>query len=141
MLGFESSRDLYVVFVDGDIAYPFSFLVKKGFKHVFIIERTALGWTCFDPNRHYLRCVLLPASWDVDVIADYKLVEPNARIIHLECMSHEKRMYPQISIMSCVSVVQYALGVYWPHVLTPWQLYTKILKSKEKHLKVLNDVR
>lgn len=135
---FDSSafRELYLVFLD-DISYPFSRFIATGFKHVFVIERQGLGWMCIDPSRDDLSATILPASYHVDIIPQFKKNNPDSHIIKLHVKPNSKGYYPRPHLMSCVSTVQYILGVYWPHILTPRMLYNKIINNQHPSIKVV----
>lgn len=134
---FDSSahRDVYLIFWN-DTEYPCSRFIKDGFKHVFAIERQALGWICLDPNRQDFIATLLPARWQDDVMGTFRKNNPDATILELEVYQSYQWQYPRIGMLSCVSMMQYYLGVWWPHILTPYMLYNKIRKANCHHIKV-----
>lgn len=120
-----------------DIEYPFSRFIKKNFKHVFAIERQALGWVCFDPSRSELNMTLLPATHGDNIIPQFIKDNPKTTVIHLEVEVHDRAAYPRPAIMGCVGAIQYLLGVYWPIVFTPFQLYTKLINKRIDNIKVV----
>ena len=130
-----SYREIYLVFQD-DIQYPFSRFIKSGFRHVFALERQALGWICIDPSRNDLCATLLPASYDVDIIPQFRINNPSFTITKLKVKQTNKFNYPKPGIVSCVSSMQYLIGVYWPFVLTPYQLYNKLYNNNISHIEV-----
>lgn len=91
-----------------------------------------------DPNRYELRFVPLPVTYRTYMMTEYLEQNPTASVIQLEICNHQQSFYPTMGLMSCVGVVKYCLGVRWPLVLTPWQLWTKLLKSNAPHIKVIN---
>lgn len=127
-------REIYLVFQD-DVSYFMSERFKKGFRHVFALERQALGWTCIDFSRSDLYVTVLPASYDVNIIPEYLRRNPKTTILQLFIKSTNKSIYPRPSMMSCVGGIQYLLGVYWPFVFTPYQLYNKLIKNNSIHIK------
>lgn len=136
----EAHRKIYLIFHD-DCEYPFSRFMKPGFRHVFAIELQALGWVCIDPNRTDLTCTILPASWDIDIMPKYRDNNPDSTIINLKVYPTKRSNYPRPSLISCVGVCQYLLGIYYPHIFTPYLLYNKIINSNIKHIEVLSNVR
>ena len=136
LLNSNSFRDIFLVFHD-DIKYTCSDYMQRGFKHCFAIERQALGWCCIDPNRTDLAITLLPAAWDTDIMPRFKQNNPRSTVLHLNVYETKKANYPRLGLISCVSTMQYLIGVYWPHILTPYQLHNKILKTNLKHIKVI----
>jgi hypothetical protein len=118
-------------------SYTGSQFVKEGFKHVYCIERQALGWSCSDPSRSDIHNYILPASYDADVMGEFIRRHPHFNVLHLHVKSHGKVKYPRFGVLSCVSVMQYILGVYWPFIFTPYALYNKIKNDPPKHIEVI----
>ena len=132
----EQSRDIYLVFMNAE--FRGSTNLKDGFRHVYVIERQALGWLCVDPARSNMFNCILPAKFESEVMIEFERLNPEATIVHLEVGSNDEHLYPARGVMSCVSVVQYILGVCWRSVLTPHQLYNKIINNTPKHIEVIN---
>jgi len=121
-----------------DQSYFLSWLFKKGFKHCFILERQALGWVCLDASRYDLYPVILPASYLDDVAETFARLNPSSTVLELTITKpYEREMtYPKVGLISCVAVIQYALGVHWPFTVTPYQLYCRLLDKENEHIKV-----
>lgn len=117
--------------------YRGDWLYKDGFKHVYAVERQALGWQCVDPSRSNLFTCILPAGFEADVMVEFERLNPGATIVHLHVRSNGQGLYPTIGVLSCVSIMQYLLGVCWPMVLTPYQLYNKIITKPPNHIGVI----
>ena len=130
-------REIYLIFLD-DVQYPFSRFIKKGFKHVYALERQALGWVCLDPSRSDLTAIVLPATYHTNIIPEFQRQNPTATVLPIKMKPHNKSKYPRPMVLGCTSAIQYMLGVYWPCVLTPYQLYNKIIKSPPEHIEVFN---
>nr|CAC33476.1 hypothetical protein [Legionella pneumophila] len=111
--------------------------LKSGFKHVYAIERQGLGWICTDPSKSDICTYILPASYSTDVISEFKRRHPDFKILHINVKPHCYSAYPRLGVLSCVSVIQYILGVYWPFVFTPYQLYNRIKNKPPKHIEVI----
>ncbi len=136
LFDYSATRELYICFHD-DSAYFGSRFIKKGFKHVFVIERQALGWICTDASRTDLSNTILPASWGTDIIPTFIENNPSITVVKLLVTLTGKANFPRPGMLSCVGIVQYILGVCWPTVLTPWMLYNRIIKKPPSHIKVL----
>jgi hypothetical protein len=126
----EAERDIYLIF-QADQSYLCSALFKKGFKHCFALERQALGWICVDPSRKNFIATILPAGFHADIITPFLDQNPTSTVIRLTVAHNEKEVntYPRLGLISCVSVMQYLLGVYWPLIITPYQLYCRLVKA------------
>ena len=135
LLDCEASREIDLVFMD-DVEYIFSRFVQPGFKHVYAIERQALGWICHDPSRRDLFSHILPASYNDEVMGVYKTNNASHIVMGLEVKPNVKTKYPALGFLSCVSVMQYMLGVWWPFVRTPYGLYSRLLKDNTPHIKL-----
>jgi len=129
------SREIYLVWHE-DVEYRFSKYMKPNFKHVFAIERHQFGWVCLDPNRSNLDITILPALAGVDIMPQFVISNPGATILKVTANTTTASNYPRPGIVSCVSSVQYYLGVYWPWIFTPHSLYTKLKNKPPKHIKV-----
>lgn len=130
-------RELYVCF-HGNSKYFGSKYLVKGFTHVFVIERCARGWTCIDGNRSSLEIKILPVSSQIDMMPEYARQNPHSHILKVYTSDPIKQRYPGFGLISCVSTVQYLLGIYYPSVITPFALYNKLLKNRINHLEVFN---
>jgi hypothetical protein len=135
----EAERELYLIFQD-DGNYPINGIFKKGFKHVFALERQALGWMCIDPSRMDLQCHILPAGFNDDVITTFAAQNPTSTIMQLfiKPVTNQTLTYPGVGFVSCVSIMQYTLGVYWPLIVTPYQLYCRLSSRRINHIRVGN---
>ena len=121
-------KEQYIVFKDS-AAYFGSRLSKAGFRHVFVIERQALGWICYDASVRDLHCITLPASWDNDVIGVFVEQNPGATVVQIFAGAPPSAFILRFGILSCVSVAQYILGVYWPLTISPHQLYLRLIEG------------
>lgn len=130
---FNVHRDIYLIFCNA--TYKGNWLFKKGFQHVYAIERQALGWMCLDPSRSDLISYILPAPYNAEVMKTYKAMNPDCTVVHLHVEPHDRAIYPRIGALSCVSTMQYLIGIYSPLVLTPYQLYNKLISKTYKHIK------
>ena len=134
---FDSSayREIYLVFMDA------SFIgdrwLKDGFKHVYAIERSALGWTCTDPSKSDIHTMILPAHFETDVMSTFIYNNPKCHVMRLHVKPHQHAIYPALGVISCVSVMKYMLGIKGGLILTPYQLYAKLMKSPPKHIEVI----
>ncbi len=126
----EAERDIYLIFQD-DQSYLCSALFKRGFKHCFALERQALGWICVDPSRKNFIATILPAGFHDNIIEPFLSQNPTSTVLRLTVAHNEKDVntYPRLGLISCVSVMQYLLGVYWPLIITPHQLYCRLLNT------------
>jgi len=128
-------RELYLIFQD-TADFPCAKFLTKGFKHVFAIEKQPLGWTCIDPNRFDLMLDILPARWEADLMAHYLRNKPGDTILKVMLTPRNEATILRPSILSCVSLIKYVLGVSWPLVWTPWQLYEQLITQSNDGMEV-----
>lgn len=133
----EAERELYLIFQD-EGSYPGGIVFQKGFKHVFALERQALGWVCIDPSRMDFQCHILPAGFHDDVITSFIAQNPRSTVmqIFVQPVKNQTLTYPGIGFISCVTVMQYTLGVYWPLIVTPYQLYCRLSSRRINHIRM-----
>ena len=131
----EPTREIFLVFMNTE--FPFSDWFKDGFKHVYSIERQALGWLCTDPSKSDLYTYILPATYHSEVMIEFRRQNPTFTILHLKVKPHCQAVFPSIGVLSCVTTIQYMLGVYWPFIFTPYQLYNRIKRKPPKHIEVI----
>lgn len=134
---FDSSafREIYLVFMN--TRFIGDRWLKDGFKHVYSIERQALGWLCTDPSKSDLHTYILPARFESEVIDEFKKQNPSFTVLELHVKPHAYAAFPRPGIVSCVSAMQYVLGVYYPFVFTPYQLYNRIKRNPPNHIEVI----
>lgn len=135
MFPFEKPyREIYLVFLD-EVNYFCSRFFKKGFKHVFALERQALGWVCHDPSRYDLACNILPAHYEHNVVDKFKQDNPQVTILSLAVYKQTEALYPRLGLLSCVSMIKYLLG-FPCCAFTPYQLYSTLLTKPPHYLRV-----
>lgn len=133
----DATRELFLVFQE-NCNYRGSWMFKHGFKHVFALERQALGWICIDPSRDDFHSYILPAGFSDDIIATFASQNPNCTVMQLfvQPVKNKTLTYPSFGLISCVTIMQYSLGVAWPLIVTPYQLYCRLASKRIHHIKV-----
>ncbi len=110
---------VWVVFSDhADL--PYLKILKRGFRHCFVLMNNGENWLVIDPMSHYLDFSILPVdvNYDLpDLIAQEGLcimpAYPNRKI---------KKIAPW-AFLTCVEIVKRFLGIHHRFIITPWQLY------------------
>lgn len=120
------NEEIYIVFRDAESVFLQRFL-KKNFSHVFVLKRTKYGWIEIDATISQLKVCVLQYAVEDDVARAYKKVF-NARVLKLKDINDKKLKYHFYRIAACVGIVQYVINSRF-FVLTPWQLYKKLLKN------------
>jgi len=76
----HAHREIYLVFMNTN--FKGDGWLKEGFKHVYAIERQALGWLCSDPSKSDLHTYILPAHYESDVIQEFIRQNPTFTVLH-----------------------------------------------------------
>jgi len=117
-------RRALVVFHDAP-ARPWQHLLRRGFRHCFLLLPLGGVWLFVDPRLVVTDLGLLTLPADFDVAAWYRRQGYTA--VWAE-RGRARRRFPWRPY-TCVEAVKRVLGLDAPWVLTPWQLY-QILVEK-----------
>lgn len=116
--------DAVVIFVDNNL-HPLSFLLRRGFRHVWVavVDDSGSYWVAHDTRiEGHITHVLADATFDV---AGYyremglTVVETKRRPI---------RILGPVLANSCVGLTKHILGLR-SSALTPWQLYRALSET------------
>ena len=108
----------WVVFT-GQTDLPWLRLLRRGFRHCFVILNDGAHWMTFDPLSNYtdVHVCHLPAAFDLPLwLKDRGLKVVPAAI------RRPARPAPWMPY-SCVEAVKRLLGIHSRRILTPWHLY------------------
>ncbi|MFA7431597.1 MAG: hypothetical protein WCZ23_15670 [Rhodospirillaceae bacterium] len=126
-----------VVFSDaGDL--PILRLLKRGFRHCFVVLRRGGAWVVVDPLAHRTVIDLVPGSLAreaEDVAAFYRRCGLSAVVAPV---AEPGRRLAPVRFHTCVEAVKRLLGRRAPLVFTPAQLYGHLLAERHKCNKAEN---
>lgn len=101
-------------------------LLRRGFRHCFVVVSTAGGWVICDPLSH---------QTDLDIVSGFSCHELAAwyrnagmRVIETRVRAAPRQPAP-LRPYTCVEAVKRILGLHAPWVITPWQLYRLLRKQ------------
>jgi hypothetical protein len=110
-----------IFFIDQGKRGWWDWFTRPGFRHVTMLTHYNGNWTMVEcSSRRFRIRYMLPDEIETLMrsAGDVLVVSPGIRNeVHLP------RMF------TCVGLVKHLLGVGWPLVLTPFQLYRKLLES------------
>lgn len=122
----------YVVFTDGTpgreingiIGMVHNLLTTPGYRHCFLITRGELGSILYDP--HWFGLSLSWAPQPPEAVAKICLDHG-----HKVLMFEQKKIqsYALRGIMTCVSAIKMAIGIKKWWIITPKQLYKRMLRQ------------
>lgn len=104
--------------------HPLSFLLKEGFKHVFVVVEVNRYWISVDGKEGVL-------GIDTVVDTDYDLItfyEDHGFTV-VETEQCEAPNLSPLSITSCVGLVKAVLSMR-SMAITPWQLYKHLRRER-----------
>jgi hypothetical protein len=103
-------------------------ILRKGFRHCFVIIHDGQNWISVDPLSNRMEVVVqdVPQGFDLPGwLKDQGHVVLRARIL-----PHEFGIAP-VRLFSCVETVKRILGIRGGMIFTPWQLY-RYLQQPQK---------
>lgn len=121
----DMEKSYWVVF-SGRTDLPILHVLKKGFRHCFVIIRDRGSWIIVDPLAHYMDVMMLDVPDDFDLPA---WCENQGQIVVRARPEHAQRLAP-VFFFTCVECVKRVLGIQRRRIMTPWQLYVYLHKSE-----------
>lgn len=106
-------------------------LLKPGFRHCFIALAGPGGWVVVDPLSHRTCVALIPHGPEYDLAEWYRA--RGLTVVTTKVFSPSRRVAP-VRAYSCVESVKRILGIHAGWVLTPWQLFRYVNKSRKYSL-------
>lgn len=134
-----SNPETLVLVFSSSSTYYLSRFFKPGFQHVHAFARMGKDWFLIDPGICRFRCVPILCEEDIDMHTAATAHDPSCRAITLEVSDPKDLQVYRFGPISCVSTIQYLIGVYWPLTLTPYQLYCRLLSSPPSHIRIIDD--
>lgn len=126
-------RVFFVVFTEAEL-YFWHPILKSGFRHCYVIERLDFIYMMFDPTRYGLNVVLPNCSADVPLIENMMDLDPKIRVLKVVTQGKGESVALKMRPMSCVSVVEYVMGLSFNFCITPYQLFNKLLKNDSPNI-------
>jgi len=123
--GGEGCTRAFVAFA-GAGKRPWSWLLRPGFRHCFVMLDDGRGWTTVEPLSSRIDVVRQPLAPSEDLPARY--LRKGHLVLPAPLARPERADWPQP--LTCVAVVKRVLGLRAPFVLTPWQLYRHLLRHQ-----------
>ena len=118
------SEKYYVIFENSSVDDWRLRWLKPNFSHVFIAKKSING---------YFWIIISPKNGNIvlEMIADCDLSDhfPKAVIIPFKSIVHDKQQI-KVCLSTCVEVAKAVLGIRKWWMITPYQLYKYIIRSK-----------
>lgn len=115
----------YVVF-SGKTELFWVRLLKRGFKHCYILINDGDHWISLDPLASHTELTVhaLPAEFDLP-----EWIRGQGQIV-MQARIRERSTAAPLGLVSCVEVIKRMLGIHNILIVTPWQLYLHLLSQK-----------
>lgn len=126
--GYNTTKNLYVVFCKGGHDLWWKRWLKEGFGHVYIVQRSLGGefWIIADPMLSHLDLRL-------EMVVDYPhiriLVGPWAVVLPVKAKIDGSHQRVGFALISCVEIAKAVLGIKKWWIVTPWQLYKHLTRG------------
>lgn len=105
-------------------------VLKRGFRHCFVIARDEQNWIVLDPLSPHLEIAVLPLPRSFDLPT--WLQKQNLKVIQAPIKRDNHKAAP-FNMFSCVEVIKRFLGIHVRRIMTPWQLYCFLNKEVIAH--------
>ncbi len=99
-------------------------LLKPGFRHVSLALCGPRGWLLLDPLSHQTLITDTGLPPGADLAGHYRAL--GLTVLETRLRAAPRRLAP-VRPLTCVEMAKHVLGLHAPWVLTPWQLYRKII--------------
>lgn len=103
-------------------------ILRRGFRHCFVLIRFADIWISIDPLMHKTDVMRLDIPDSISLKKWFE--EQGDTVIEIKVISTTKPKPLPLAPFSCVEAVKRVLGIRQAYIFTPYQLY-KFLKKKE----------
>lgn len=118
----------------GDTELWWLHVLKKGFRHCFVIVRDAAHWLAIDPLSPHLEVAVLPITHAFDL--PHWLQTQNMTVVRAPIRRDLRKPAP-LFLCSCVEVIKRFLGIHNRRIITPYQLYRFLQQQKKPSLPTL----
>lgn len=123
-VGEDATGTALVVFAD-DSSLRRLRPLRRGFRHCFVVVRSDAGWVICDPLSHRTDLAVVTGPTAGELMQWYH--QCGLRVVPTRLRAAPRRPAP-IRPYTCVEAVKRVLGLHAPWVLTPWQLYRRLLQ-------------
>lgn len=122
-------QEAWVVFC-GETDVPWLKLLKKGYRHCFVLINDGERWLSLDPLSSYMEVQvyhhILP-SFDLP-----NWLENRGYQILKTDIDRSNTQAAPIMFFSCVEAIKRLLGIHKRFIFTPWQLYQFLNKAQNR---------
>ncbi len=121
----DPAPELVLVAFGGHSDLPWLRLLRRGFRHCFLLRRVAAGWLVYDPRSDATELALW-SPCGAGEIANY--LHGKGYVLCLAPRIAPERRAAPLAPFTCVEAVKRVLGIRKRWILTPWQLFRYLQK-------------
>jgi len=126
------SRTAVLVAFSGETDIAWLRVLKPGFRHCFAIIEDPPYWVLYDPLSHRTNVEVL-GDFDTDELERW-FRSRNCQTVRTLQFNGPIRKQP-FAIFTCVEAVKRIVGIRAPWVLTPWQLYRRLIENERLNIR------
>lgn len=128
----DAREDLAVVVFSNACDLPWLRLLKRGFRHCFVVLRRGGAWVVIDPLAHCTMVDLLPACLARDAEAVAALYRARGLTAEVVAVGEPPPRLAPVRPFSCVEAVKRLIGRQAGWVFTPAQLHAHLRAERHK---------
>ena len=119
----NAGQNAWVVF-SGETDLPWLRFLKPGFRHCFVLMNDGRHWISIDPlaNHTEVKVHHVPSDFDLP----QWLADRGQKVVAAPVCRTRRRVAP-VGFFTCVEAVKRVLGLHDGLVMTPWQLYRRLV--------------
>jgi len=128
MVGLQGKR-VWVVFTDQS-ELKFVRMLKRGFRHCFVLINDGQRWISIDPMANYMEVMVhdhLPGDFNF-----IRWLEDHGHNVAEARLTRNIMTCAPVMLFTCVEACKRILGVHKFSILTPWQLYRYLESAPNK---------
>lgn len=112
-------QKVWVVF-SGQADLPYLKILKKGFRHCFVVIKQDGHWLTLDPISSYTELLVHPVPTEFDLPG---WLRARGHKVIAAPLNRNIRKPAPAALFTCVEAVKRILGLHNRLIFTPWQLY------------------
>ncbi|PCI00696.1 MAG: hypothetical protein COB76_03000 [Alphaproteobacteria bacterium] len=123
----NNTQAIWAVFCD-ETDIGFLKILKRGFRHCFLILKTSDHWVIVDPRANKIDVEVLKYPPHFNLPRFFS--NDGKTVVKVQGIKTAKKIAP-IFPMSCVETVKRVIGLHNRWAITPYQLYRVLTKKKK----------
>lgn len=123
----DKGKTYWIVFSD-DTDISFLKILKRGFRHCFLIVKDVDQWVVIDPCAHKTEFSILPHPSHFNLPRYF--TNEGKTVVKVSALETPEKIAPLFP-MSCVETIKRLIGLHNRWVITPYHLYRTLMKLQK----------